>query len=98
MEVTWNDGYNAPFVGNIEVDPVSGSATTGYCDYQYYSATAGRVLWRSGRNSSTNDGVACSNAYYDPSYTNTFVGSRLAYRGKITEISDIEQFKSLVEV
>lgn len=69
-----------------------GSASTGYCDGQYYGSTTGRVLWRSGY-SNTGGGVACANAGGDPSSADTNVGSRLAFRGDITEEPDVAKFK-----
>lgn len=55
-----------------------------YCDGQWYSASRGRVVGRSGSNSSAGGGLVYAYAYgaSPNSYTND--GSRLAFRGKIS--------------
>lgn len=59
---------------------LNGTSTNRYCDFYYYS-TSGRVLARSSNNGSANAGVAFANAHYASSNSNTYCGSRLAFRG-----------------
>ena len=58
----------------------------------------GRVVYRGNNNANANGGVSYANAYYAPSYSFTFIGSRLAFRGQIVRASSVEAFKSIVEV
>ncbi|MFR9504345.1 MAG: hypothetical protein SNH73_07875, partial [Rikenellaceae bacterium] len=67
-----------------------GSVTTYYADYYYYSSSSGRVVFRGYINASANGGVSIANALYDSSSTYTSIGSRLAFRGTITEASSVE--------
>ena len=59
------------------------SMNTYYCDAQWYTASGGRCVLRSGRSTSSRYGFVYCNAYYDASYSYTYVGSRLAFRGAI---------------
>ena len=43
-------------------------------------------------------GVSCSYAYYDASDSATYIGSRLAFRGRIVRAQSVGAFKSAVEV
>ena len=76
----------------------SGSSTTFYCDYYWYSGSAGRVVYRGSYSANANGGVSCANAYYDASYSSSSVGSRLAFRGKIVVAQSVAAYKSAVEV
>lgn len=60
-------------------------------DFQQHCVIA---MMRSCGGSSANGGVAYASAYYDASNSHAFVGSRLAFRGTISEVSP-EQFKKL---
>ena len=74
----------------------SGSATTGYCDYQYIgSSSTFRVVLRSVGGSDTSGGVVSAYAYYDSSVTHSGSGSRLAFTGEITEAESVSAFKSI---
>lgn len=59
------------------------SMNTYYCDAQWYTASGGRCVLRSGYSSYSNYGFVFCNAYYDASRSYTYVGSRLAFRGAI---------------
>lgn len=60
-----------------------GSDTTYYADY-YYHGTGNRVFARSGdSDNESRCGVFWSSAYYASSYSNSDVGSRLGFYGKI---------------
>ena len=60
-----------------------------YADYNYYSSSTGRVLGRSYGYGNAYGGVACAYASNASSYSYTYFGSRLAFRGKI-EIQELE--------
>ena len=60
-----------------------------YADYNYYSSSTGRVLGRSYYSGYADGGVAYAGASSASSYSNTYYGSRLAFRGKI-EIQELE--------
>ena len=76
----------------------SGSSSTYYCDYYNYSGQTCRVVFRGDYYANANGGVACAYAVYDASYTYAFIGSRLAFRGKIEEAESVADFKAAVEV
>ena len=76
----------------------SGSSTTGFCDYYYQSSSSSRVVVRSDSYSSTVGGVAYVSASNDSSSTNSFYGSRLAFRGQCVEAESVASFKSLTAI
>ena len=56
---------------------------TYYSDAQWYSGASGRCVLRSGGNTNASFGFVHVFAGYDASYSNTFYGSRLAFRGAV---------------
>ena len=76
----------------------AGSSSTYYCDYYNYSGQTSRVVFRGYSYASAYGGVACANASNDASNTYTYIGSRLAFRGKIEEAESVADFKAAVEV
>lgn len=58
-----------------------------YCDANYYSASRGRVVGRASSSAYAYGGLVYANAIYASSNSNTYNGSRLAFRGEI-EIED----------
>ena len=76
----------------------AGSSSTYYCDYYNYSGQTSRVVYRSYSHANSGGGVSYADAYHDSSHTNTSVGSRLAFRGKIEEAESVADFKAAVEV
>ena len=76
----------------------SGSSTTGFCDYYYQSSSTARVVRRSYYYSDSDGGVACVNANSDSSYTYSYFGSRLAFRGQCVEAESVASFKSLTAI
>lgn len=82
----------------MEDDPGDGTNSTGYADIQWWpnsTSSSARMIRRSYNHSDPNGGVAYAAAYYVSSGTNVSAGSRLAFRGISTEISDVELFKSI---
>lgn len=79
-------------------DPKNGSDTVGYCDYQWWPGSTSsnpRVVRRSNNYSYTYGGVACASAYNTASYTYSYYGSRLAFRGSLVEAENVSAFKAL---
>jgi hypothetical protein len=60
---------------------------TGFCAGYWYTASRSRVVLRSGYYSYANGGLACAYAYYAVSYSSTFAGARLAFRGRMIVLS-----------
>ena len=74
---------------------VTGSFGEGYCDY-YQQNTGDYVIRRGEQNEADENGVADIRANIDPDNVRySFIGSRLAFRGDITEVEDIGVFKGL---
>lgn len=80
---------------DIIVKEAGGNGSIGYCDGQYLSTSASRVVLRSYSYSDSYGGVSCLHASNDSSYTSTSCGSRLAFKGIINEIQNVEEFKSI---
>lgn len=74
---------------------VGASDTTGFCDYYSQSSGTSRVVLRSADSSFPSDGVAYAVASYDASSTDSYVGSRLAFRGEIVEAESVSAFQSI---
>ncbi|MBV3415633.1 hypothetical protein KSW79_14780, partial [Prevotella copri] len=54
-----------------------------YTDIYWYSHSSGRVLYRANNNANAYGGLAYADASYASSYSNTNIGSRLAFKGAI---------------
>jgi len=74
---------------------VGGSETTHYADYYYQTSGNSLVLARSDNSSRSSGGVACACADSAASYSYTYYGSRLAFRGVIREAASVSAFKAL---
>ena len=82
----------------ITDDPKNGSNNVGYCDYQWWpgpTSSGTRVVLRSYSKSNTNGGVASARARATASDTYSYYGSRLAFRGSLVEVKDVETFKAI---
>uniref|UniRef100_UPI0034A0E11C hypothetical protein n=1 Tax=Bacteroides thetaiotaomicron TaxID=818 RepID=UPI0034A0E11C len=82
----------------IPVGSVSGSSSTNYCDIYYISTASGRVVYRGSNYANPNGGVSMSNANHDSSGTYAYIGSRLAFRGRLVRASSAVAFKAISEV
>lgn len=71
------------------------SASTGYCDYYYYTASVSRVVYRGYNSANSSGGVSSASASTDSSYASAYVGSRLAFRGQIEWAKSVSAFKTL---
>ena len=67
----------------VPVGNLNGSSSTYYTDMYWISTATVRVVYRGCDNASAYGGVSYANASNDASYANAYVGSRLAFRGKI---------------
>ena len=81
----------------VPVGNMSGSSTTHYCDIYYISGSAGRVVYRGYYSAYANGGVSNAYANSDSSYAYAYVGSRLAFRGKIVKAASVEAYKAIKE-
>lgn len=79
------------------------STSTGYCDYQYVDLTL-RTTWaptrairRSYYSSYAGGGVFFVYGNGSVGYSNTFIGSRLIFRGNMVETTDIDFFQEAQE-
>lgn len=82
----------------IPVGSVSGSSSTHHCDIYYISTSSGRVVYRGVSYAYPHGGVSMSSAYGDSSNTSTYIGSRLAFRGRLVRASSAVAFKAISEV
>lgn len=85
---------NGPFFDMVPT-AVGGSDSTHYSDYYWQNSGGPLVLARSCYGSITFGGVACANADFDASSTDSNYGSRLAFRGVIREAESVSAFKAL---
>ena len=63
----------------------------------YISTAASRVVYRGHSYANPHGGVSYASAINDASSASTYVGSRLAFRGKIVMAESVAAFKSLIE-
>ena len=95
----WNVAmYHGKYMDMVPVGTVSGSSSTYYCDKYYISASTSRVVYRGYSYAYSAGGVSFAYAVNDASYSFTYVGSRLAFRGRIVKASSVTAYKSLSEV
>ena len=90
--------YNGKFGDVIAIGSSTGSASTYYCDQLYISNSQGRVLYRGGSNATASAGVAYTYAFLDASFADTYIGSRLAFRGAIVKAASVASYKAATEV
>ena len=94
----WITGVaHGKYMDVIPVGTANGSSSTYYCDKYYISTASSRVVFRGYNYSYANGGVSCANAYYDASSSNSNIGSRLAFRGRIVKAESVEAYKAIVE-
>ena len=81
----------------VPVGSMNGSSSTYYSDMYWISTSTGRVVYRGFNYASANGGVSNANADNDASYAYTYVGSRLAFRGKLVRAQSVVAYKALSE-
>ena len=82
----------------VPVGNLNGSSSTYYTDMYWISTATVRVVYRGYSNASANGGVSSAYASYDASYAYAYVGSRLAFRGKIVRAQSVAAYKAIREV
>ena len=82
----------------VPVGAVSGSSSTYYSDKYWFSSASGRVVYRGCYYASAHGGVSGASAFNDASGAYSYVGSRLAFRGKIVRAQSVAAYKAIVEV
>ena len=87
--------YHQKYMDIVGVHSQKGSSTTYYCDEFNVSNAANRVVCRSGYSSNAFGGVSFAYCGYDSSSANTYIGSRLAFRGEIEEAESVTAFKAI---
>ena len=56
------------------------------------------MVYRGNNHAYANGGVSCAYAFSDASSSHAYVGSRLAFRGKIVVAESVAAYKAAVEV
>ncbi len=85
------------YMDMVPVGSANGSSSTYYCDKYYISTAASRVVFRGCYYADAVGGVSCANAHIDASYSDSYIGSRLAFRGRIVKAESVEAYKALSE-
>ena len=94
----WITGVaHGKYMDVIPVGTANGSSSTYYCDKYYISTASSRVVFRGYNNSHASGGVSYAYAFSDASYSNSYIGSRLAFRGRIVKAESVEAYKAIVE-
>ena len=81
----------------VPVGSMNGSSSTYYSDMYWISTATGRVVYRGCNSANAGGGVSGANAGYDASYAHAYVGSRLAFRGKLVRAQSVAAYKALSE-
>ena len=81
----------------VPVGSMSGSSSTYYSDMYWISTATGRVVYRGYNNAIAYGGVSSASANSDASHAYTYVGSRLAFRGKLVRAQSVAAYKALSE-
>lgn len=82
----------------IPVGTLTGSGTTYYCDKYFYTGSLSRVVYRGYNAASAYGGISYAYASVDASSASAYIGSRLAFRGKIVKAQSVAAYKALDEV
>ena len=99
-----NSGYwitsvaHGKLMAIVPIGAMNGSSTTYYSDIYYFSSGTGRVVYRGYNNAYANGGVSYAYASGDASSVYAYIGSRLAFRGKIVMAQSVAAYKALTEV
>ena len=95
----WITGVaHGKYMDMVPVDNLNGSSSTYYTDKYWISTATVRVVHRGCYNAYAVGGVSSANAHNDASYTNAYIGSRLAFRGKIVRAQSVAAYKAIREV
>ena len=86
------------YMAVVPVGSVNGSSSTYYSDKYWISTAAGRVVYRGCYSAYAYGGVSYAFANNDASIAYAYVGSRLAFRGKIVRAESVAAYKAISEV
>lgn len=86
------------YMAVVPVGSVNGSSSTYYSDKYWISTAAGRVVYRGYDSATAYGGVSNALASNDASHAFAYVGSRLAFRGKIVRAESVAAYKAISEV
>ena len=81
----------------VPVGSMNGSSSTYYSDMYWISTATVRVVYRGCNFAGAHGGVSYANANNDASNSYTYVGSRLAFRGKLVRAQSVAAYKALSE-
>lgn len=81
----------------VPVGSMNGSSSTYYSDMYWISTSTGRVVYRGFSYAYAYGGVSSANADSDASSAGAYVGSRLAFRGKLVRAQSVVAYKALSE-
>ncbi len=82
----------------VPVGNLNGSSSTYYTDMYWISTATVRVVYRGCNSAYAYGGVSHAYAHHDASNTYAYVGSRLAFRGKIVRAQSVAAYKAIREV
>ena len=95
----WITGVaHGKYMDMVPVGNLNGSSSTYYTDMYWISTATVRVVYRGYNNAVAYGGVSNAYANSDASYTSAYVGSRLAFRGKIVRAQSVAAYKAIREV
>lgn len=81
----------------VPVGSMNGSSSTYYSDMYWISTATGRVVYRGCYSAYAYGGVSSASASSDASSAYSYVGSRLAFRGKLVRAQSVAAYKALSE-
>jgi hypothetical protein len=81
----------------VPVGSMNGSSSTYYSDMYWISTATVRVVYRGCSSAYASGGVSNASASNDASSTSAYVGSRLAFRGKLVRAQSVTAYKALSE-
>ncbi|MBV4062607.1 hypothetical protein, partial [Phocaeicola coprocola] len=94
----WITGVaHGKYMDLVPVGNLNGSSSTYYTDMYWISTATVRVVARGCYNASASGGVSNAGASNDASDTNAYIGSRLAFRGKIVRAQSVAAYKAIRE-
>ncbi len=82
----------------VPVGNLNGSSSTYDTDMYWISTATVRVVYRGFSHANASGGVSSASALYDASHTLAYIGSRLAFRGKIVRAQSVAAYKAIREV
>jgi len=85
------------YMDMVPVGSVNGSSSTRFGDKYWISTAAGRVVYRGYSDAHAYGGVSYAYAGNDASSTYAYVGSRLAFRGKLVKAKSVAAYKAIAE-